>query len=68
MQLHFNNVIVEDKWRLPKVDGFQDVAKMLGHSRLYVGWSAIAVGLGIYENVFKYITKRTQFKKSLAQF
>lgn len=55
MQLYFDNVIVEDKWKLPKVNSFKDVNKMLAHSRLFVGWVAVAIGMGIYDNVFNYI-------------
>lgn len=68
MQLRFNNVVVEDKWKMPKVLSFQDVNKMLGHSRLYVGWVAVSLGLGVYDNVFKYIQERKQFGKSIAEF
>lgn len=52
MQLYFENVIVEEQWRLPKVNGFNDINKMLAHSRLYVGWVAVAIGVGVYDRVF----------------
>ena len=41
---------------------------MLGHSRLYVGWLAVAIGLGVYDNVYKYVSSRKQFKRELTQF
>ncbi len=68
MQVHFDDVIVEEKWRLPKVFDFQTVASMLAHSRLYVCWLALGIGLGIYDNVIKYISNRTQFRKKISQF
>ena len=59
MQLHFEDLVVEEKWRLPKVESFRSVAKMLAHSRLLVCWVAVAMGIGIYDHVFNYIEKRT---------
>lgn len=58
MQIDFENVVIDDKWKLPKVTSFNDVNKMLAHSRLYVGWVAVALGSGVYEKVFKYTQQR----------
>lgn len=68
VQLHFNKLIVEDKWRMKKVGSFKDVADMLAHSRQYVGWLATAIGVGIYDHVIRYIRERRQFKRPLAKF
>lgn len=58
MQLEFNDLIIEEQWRLPKVDGFESVANMLAHSRLFVCWVGVSIGIGIYDHCYKYISKR----------
>lgn len=68
MDLEFTNLKVEEKWRLPKVTDFSSVADMLAHSRLFVSWVACAIGVGVYDNVIKYLDSRTQFKKKLTRF
>ena len=68
MQLDFINVIIEDKWKLPKVKSFRNVADMLAHSRQYVGWLAVSIGIGIYDHVIRYIRERKQFNKPIAKF
>ena len=68
MQLEFSNLIVENKWKLEKVKSFRNVADMLAHSRQYVGWLAVSIGVGIYDHVIRYIRERTQFNKPIAKF
>jgi acyl-CoA oxidase len=68
MDITFENVVVEEKWRLPKVVDFSSVAKMLAHSRICVAMLACGIGIGIYDNVVKYLSNRTQFNKSLLGF
>lgn len=68
MQLHFEDLVVADRWRLEKVDGFQSIKQMLAHSRLYVSWLAAAVGVGIYDHTLRYIRERQQFKRPIAKF
>ena len=53
----FDDIIVEDKYRM-NVNGFKDIADMLAHSRLFVCWTAVGVGLGIYDNLIQYISTR----------
>ena len=68
MALEFNDLKIEEKWRLPKVIDFSSVANMLAHSRLYVSWVACGIGIGIYDNVITYLDSRTQFNKKLTGF
>lgn len=68
MALEFTELRVEEKWRLPKVKDFSSVTSMLAHSRLYVSWIACAIGVGVYDNVVRYLDSRTQFNKKLTSF
>jgi acyl-CoA oxidase len=68
MDIQFENVEVEEQWRLPKVVDFSSVAKMLAHSRICVAMLACGAGIGIYDNVVKYLANRGQFNKSLLSF
>ena len=68
MQLYFDKLIVEEKWRMTKVKSFRDVADMLAHSRQYVAWVATAIGVGIYDHVIRYIRERKQFNKPIAKY
>ena len=68
MQLDFDNLEIQEKWRLPKVQGFRDVADMLAHSRLYVGWLAVAIGIGIYDHLIRYLVEREQFNRKIGKF
>ena len=56
---------IDEKWRLPKVNGFKSVAEMLGHSWLFVFWVAVGIGIGIYDKAHKYLKEWVQFNKSL---
>lgn len=68
VQLYFDDLKIEEKWRMEKVKDFKDVADMLAHSRQYVGWLAASIGVGIYDHVIKYIREREQFGKPLAKY
>ena len=68
MQLDFENVEVSEEWRMPGVRSFRDVADMLAHSRQYVGWLAVSIGIGIYDHLIKYLTEREQFGRKIAKF
>ena len=68
MVLEFNDLRIEEKWRLPKVTDFSSVANMLAHSRLFVSWVACGIGVGVYDHVVRYLDSRTQFKKKLTHF
>ena len=68
MQLYFQEVVIPADRKLPGVNGFQSVAKLLAESRLSVAWNAAGVGLGIYDNMVKYLSNRKQFGKSLLSY
>ena len=68
MQFYFQNVKIPAKNRLPGVNGFASVARCLAESRLIVAWNAAGVGLGIYDNMFKYVNERKQFGKKLTSY
>ena len=68
MQLYFDKVKIPESMRLEKVKDFKDVADMLAHSRQYVGWLAVAIGVGIYDHVIRYVREREQFGKPLAKY
>ena len=68
MDLEFTDVEIEERWRLPKVAGFESISRMLAHSRICVAMLACGIGLGIYDNAFSYLSNRQQFKKSLLSF
>lgn len=64
MNIKLDNVKVPGKYRLPKVNSFKDLNKMLLFSRLMVGWGAVGVGIGIYDNMIKYLANRKQFDRT----
>ena len=68
MQLYFQEVVIPADRKLPGVNGFQSVAKLLAESRLSVAWNAAGCGLGIYDNMVKYLANRKQFGKSLLSY
>ena len=68
MQLYFQEVVIPADRRLPGVNGFESVAKLLAESRLSVAWNAAGCGLGIYDNMIKYLSKRKQFGNSLLSY
>ena len=68
MELQFDGLLIHEKWRLSEVSGFGSVAQILGHSRQFVGWVLVGIGLGLYERVLRYVRTRRQFGKRLAQF
>ena len=68
MQLHFTNVKIPAKNKLPGVKGFPSVAALLAESRIMVGWLAAAAGLGLYDYMIQYLRKRTQFGNPLVSY
>ena len=58
-QINFNNVFVPEENMLAKATDFQKgTSKILLHSRLLVCWLAVGVGMGVYDNVIKFISNR----------
>lgn len=68
VDIEFKNLIVKGNMRLPKVNGFENVAEMLAHSRLAVCFAAVGLGVGVYENTIRYLNNRKQFGKKLLGF
>ena len=54
---------------LAKATDFQKgTSKILLHSRLLVSWLAVGVGMGVYDNVIKFISNRKQFGVPISSF
>lgn len=68
MQVDFDNVVLEARCRLPKVQGFASVAQLLTESRMCVCWLATGMGVGAYDYMMRYISERKQFGRSLMAF
>ena len=68
MKLEFDNVELSLESKLPNVNSFKDINISLEHSRLYVCWVAVGVGIGIYDFTIDYLNKRIQFNKQLTKF
>ncbi|KAJ4704412.1 Acyl-coenzyme A oxidase 4, peroxisomal [Melia azedarach] len=61
-------VFVPDEDRLPGLNSFQDLNKVLAVSRLMVAWQPIGVSMGVYDMCHRYLKERTQFGAPLAAF
>ncbi|ROZ62171.1 acyl-CoA dehydrogenase [Kocuria soli] len=59
------DVRVSDDARLPGVESFKDVSKVLVETRLSVGWSALGHALAMFEAALNYAKRRIQFGKEL---
>lgn len=68
IQFFFDNVHIPAENKLPGVDGFPSIAKLLAESRLSVAWVACGVGMGLYDSMIKYLTERDQFGKPLVAY
>ena len=68
MELHFTNVRIPLKNKLPGVKGFESVATLLAESRVFVAWLAAAMGVGLYDFMMKYVAKRNQFGRPLTAY
>lgn len=67
-EIHFKDVRIPIKNKLPGVKGFQSVAALLAESRIFVAWLAAAQGLGLYDYMMRYLKKRQQFEKPILAF
>lgn len=63
-----DDVRVEERFRLGRVERFSDVARMLRHMRASTVWQAVGVQMGAYERALDYVTTRTQFGTEIARF
>lgn len=66
--IYLENVEVDDADRLPNINGFKDVARILYATRSMVAVLATGVTVGAYKAAMKYTNNRVQFGKKLTQF
>jgi len=64
----FNNVFVPEEDRLPGVNSFQDISKVLAISRIMVAWQPIGISMGVFDMCHRYLKERKQFGVPLAAF
>lgn len=63
-----SGVEVPESDRLPGIDSFRDVAKVLRATRANVAWQAIGVSVGAYEAAVRYAAEREQFGKPIDSY
>lgn len=63
-----DRVRVAEADRLERVDGWRDVARMLGAMRSDVAWIATGLQAGALEATLRYVTSREQFGRPIAGF
>jgi len=61
-------VFVPEEYKLPKATDFSSTNKVLLHSRIYVGWLAVGISIGVYDNTIKYVNERKQFGVKITSF
>jgi glutaryl-CoA dehydrogenase len=66
--LTLTRVRVLEKNRLQRANGFKDVARVLGMTRVGVAWIAVGCAAGAYERALAYAQRRTQFGRPLGSF
>lgn len=66
--IYLTNVVVDDDNRLPNINGFKDVAKILYATRSMVAVIATGLTVGAYRSALDYTSSRYQFGKKLTQF
>jgi glutaryl-CoA dehydrogenase len=66
--LTLDHVRVTEKNRLQRANGFKDVARVLGMTRVGVAWIAVGCAAGAYERALAYTQRRTQFGRPLGSF
>ncbi|KAL8504788.1 hypothetical protein ACS0TY_016105 [Phlomoides rotata] len=62
------NAVVMDEDRLPGVNSFLDIEKVLVVSRVNVAWQTIGISMGVYDICHRYVKERKQFGAPLAAF
>lgn len=63
-----DHVRVHERNRLQRANGFKDVARVLGMTRVGVAWIAVGCAAGAYERALAYTQRRTQFGRPLGSF
>uniref|UniRef100_A0A0D3EJV4 Uncharacterized protein n=3 Tax=Oryza TaxID=4527 RepID=A0A0D3EJV4_9ORYZ len=64
----FNKVFVPEEDRLPGVNSFQDISKVLAISRVMVAWQPIGISMGVFDVCHRYLKERKQFGVPLVAF
>jgi glutaryl-CoA dehydrogenase len=62
------NVIVEERDRLPGATSFRDTNRLLTNSRVWVGWQTVGLQFAAYDYALSYALERRQFGKPIASF
>ncbi|KAF8725984.1 hypothetical protein HU200_020562 [Digitaria exilis] len=63
-----NKVFVPEEDRLPGINSFQDINKVLAISRVMVVWQPIGISMGVFDMCHRYLKERNQFGAPLAAF
>lgn len=66
--IYLDNVEVAEADRLPHINGFKDVARILYATRALVGSLATGLAAGSFRAALKYTSERDQFGKKLTEF
>ena len=66
--LHFDQVRVPEANRLPGVNAFRDVARLLALARVLVAWAMTGTAMGAYEQTLEYANHRMQFGRPISGF
>lgn len=67
-EISLDHVEVDKAARLPRVESFADVARMLGAMRSGVAWLATGLQFGAYESALGYARTREQFGSAIGGF
>lgn len=62
------DVVVAERDRLQRIDGFRDLAVVLRLTRGEVAWQGLGLGVGAYEAALAYAKAREQFGRPIASF
>lgn len=63
-----DNVVVDERDRLPGATSFRDTNRLLTNSRVWVGWQTVGLQFAAYDYALAYALKRHQFGKPIASF
>lgn len=66
--IRLDDVFVPDDARLPRIESFRDVSRILAKLRYVIGWNAAGMQTGAYEAALAYALRREQFGRPIAGF
>lgn len=67
-EVYFNNVKIPKSNKLEKANNFTAISDVFLGSRLGIGFAAAGLCIGAYDILIEYLSKRTQFGKTLTSF